>query len=181
LRTANERFVRLTAKSTPRLEFADSQERSWFQLGIPIHARSRVSHSILNRRHKCARATALAGHADRTGMSTNSLQVLRPYKWEGTWVFDDPAVGLVREPFILGIDRMIDELVRTIPGAEKGFRLIFSSQAFPGYTAKLEWRREESGGNWYFSPTYEIEGWLCPALLKYFAAAPAQLYARAEP
>jgi hypothetical protein len=113
-------------------------------------------------------------------MNANSLQVLRPYKWEGSWVFDDPSVGLVKEPFILGVDKMIDELVRTIPGAEQGFRLIFSAQPFPEYTAKLEWRREESGGSWYFSPTFGTEGWLCPALFKYFEKAPAQLYAKAE-
>ena len=76
---------------------------------------------------------------------------------------------------------MIDRLVATIPKAEQGFRLIFSPQAFPGYAAKLEWRREEAGGNWYFSPTFSIEGWLCLALFKYFEAAPKELYAKAEP
>lgn len=28
---------------------------------------------------------------------------------------------------------------------------------------KLEWAREEYGGNWYFSPEFKMEGWLCPA------------------
>lgn len=111
----------------------------------------------------------------------NALQVLRPYKHQGSWVFDDPATGLDREPFVLGIDQMIERLVAPIAGAEKGFRLIFSPRPFPGYAAKLEWRREDSGGNWYFSPTFGIEGWLCPALFKYFDAAPRELYARAEP
>ena len=31
------------------------------------------------------------------------------------WVFDDPATGLVREPFLSGIDVMIDRLIATIP------------------------------------------------------------------
>lgn len=34
-----------------------------------------------------------------------------------------------------------------LPDAEKGFRLLFSATPFPAYTAKLEWRREEFGGN----------------------------------
>src|SRR5438874_385621 len=34
----------------------------------------------------------------------NSLLVIFPYKYEGTWVFDDARVGLFREPFIAGID-----------------------------------------------------------------------------
>jgi hypothetical protein len=46
---------------------------------------------------------------------------------------------------------------------------------------KLEWRREESGGNWYYSDKYQMEGWLCPALFKYFAKAPREIYVRAEP
>ena len=68
-------------------------------------------------------------------------------EYEGMWVFDDPAVGLSREPFVAGIDTMIDRLVASIPGAERGFRLVFSARPFPGHTLKLEWRREESGGN----------------------------------
>jgi hypothetical protein len=114
-------------------------------------------------------------------MSANSLFVLRPYKDQGTWVFDDPSVGLAREPFVLGIDTMLDRLTADTPNATQGFRLIFSPRPFPGYAAKLEWRREETGGNWYFSPTYWMEGWLCPALFKYFATAPKELYAKAEP
>jgi hypothetical protein len=107
--------------------------------------------------------------------------LLKPYKLHGTWVFDDPAVNLHQEPFVLGIDEMLDRLTSKIPDAKNGFRLIFSPQPFPGYEAKLELRREEYGGNWYFSPTYQMEGWLCPALFKYFDQAPAELYARAEP
>lgn len=109
------------------------------------------------------------------------MRVLLPYRHQGLWVFDDPAVGLEREPFVCGIDDMIDRLVREVPDAANGFRLVFSSRPFPGYTAKLEWRREEHGGHWYFSPTYGGEGWLCPALFKYFERAPAELYATAEP
>ena len=111
----------------------------------------------------------------------NAISVLAPYKYEGTWVFDDPAVGLVREPFVCGIDIMIDRLTAHIPGAAKGFRLLFSPTPFPGFAARLEWRRPESGGNWYWCQEYGIEGWLCPALFKYFTDAPPELYARAEP
>jgi hypothetical protein len=110
----------------------------------------------------------------------NSLRVLAPYKYEGMWVFDDPAVGLVREPFVAGIDTMIDRLVADIPNAQAGFRLVFSMTFFPTHTVKLEWRREEGGGNWYFCPQLNLEGWLCPALFKYFDEAPSELYARAE-
>jgi hypothetical protein len=76
---------------------------------------------------------------------------------------------------------MIDVLVANIPGADNGLRLLFSASPFPGYAVKLDWRREEYGGNWYFSPDYGIEGWLCPALFKYFEAAAKEIYVKAEP
>ena len=110
----------------------------------------------------------------------NAIGIIIPYKFEGMWVFDDRDAGLLREPFVAGIDTMIDRLVASIPGAERGFRLLFSATPFPGHTVKLEWRREESGGNWYYCPQFDIEGWLCPALFNYFDKAPAALYGRAE-
>ncbi|MEW6161683.1 MAG: DUF6717 family protein [Verrucomicrobiota bacterium] len=111
----------------------------------------------------------------------NAIRILFPYRYEGAWVFDDPAAGLQREPFVCDIDTMIDRLVAEIPDAARGFKLLFSPAPFPGYAVQLEWRREEYGGNWYFCPQYGLEGWLCPALFKYFTAAPRALYAKAEP
>ncbi len=40
---------------------------------------------------------------------------------------------------------------------------------------------QESGGTWYYSDHYKMEGWLCPALFKYFPTAPREIYVRAEP
>ena len=112
----------------------------------------------------------------------NTLFVIAPYRYSGMWVVDDPTTGLVREPFVSGIDTIIDRVVedQRIVDAENGFMLIFSAQPFPGHTVKLEWRRSEYGGNWYFCPQLKIEGWLCPALFRYFETAPLELYARAE-
>jgi hypothetical protein len=76
----------------------------------------------------------------------NSLMVIVPYKYEGLWVFDDAAVGLSKEPFIAGIDTLIDKATASIPDAQHGFRAIFSGTQFPGANFKLEWRRAESGG-----------------------------------
>lgn len=122
---------------------------------------------------------ALARSASGAGM--NNIGIIVPYKYEGFWVFDDPAVSLTREPFVSGIDTTIDRLVASIPNASSGFRLLFSAAPFPGFTVALEWRRQEYGGNWYYCQQYGIEGWLCPALFRYFDRAPMELYARAEP
>jgi hypothetical protein len=76
---------------------------------------------------------------------------------------------------------MIDHLVAAIPDARRGFRLLFSASPFPGYQRKLTRLREEFGGWWYESTEPEMEGWLCPALFRYFDEAPAEIYVKAEP
>lgn len=106
--------------------------------------------------------------------------VIQPYLDYGTWVFDDERAGLVKEPFIAGIPEMINRLVQNIPNAKKGFKMFFSASPFPGHQAELEWVREESGGNWYREVGKTDEGWLCPALFKYFAEAPNSIYIRTE-
>ena len=111
----------------------------------------------------------------------NSILVIAPYRYNGTWVFDDENVGLVREPFVEGVPQMIDYLVCDTPNADSGFRMTFSDTAFPSYTHSIEWVREESGGNWYhLTGDAEMGGWLCPALSQYFPAAPAVLYLRVD-
>jgi len=111
----------------------------------------------------------------------NAISVLFPYKQNGVWMFDDSATGLCREPFVLGVGEILDKATASVPKAESGFKLFFSATPFPGHTVKLEWRREESGGNWYFCSQFGMEGWLCPALFKYFDTAPRELYAKPEP
>ncbi len=108
----------------------------------------------------------------------NTITVIHPYKYEGVWVFDDEKVGLVQEPFVSGADDIIEKLVSEIPNAENGFSLLFSATPFPGHQAEFEWKREEFGGNWYYIKELNMEGWLCPALFKYFDSAPQNIYAQ---
>jgi len=108
----------------------------------------------------------------------NVMNVIYPYKYNGTWVFDDEKFGLLQEPFVSGADDIIEKMTAKLYNAENGFILLFSSTPFPGYQIEFEWRREESGGNWYDSKLLGIEGWLCPAMFKYFDAAPTCLYAQ---
>ena len=108
----------------------------------------------------------------------NSLFAIAPYKFEDMWVFDDPKVGLLQEPFVSGADTIIDVLTEDLPNAANGFKLTFSPEPFPGYSARFVWIRPEHGGNWYSWPERGMEGWLCPALFKYFESAPRELYAK---
>jgi hypothetical protein len=113
-------------------------------------------------------------------MMANALMVIKPYWNEGTWVFDDVATGLEKEPFVEGIPEMIEDLVKEIPNARDGFRMIFSAQPFPNYQKELNWVDEDYDGNWYWDKKLKIKGWLCPALYLYFDVAPKKLYMKAE-
>ncbi|WP_298860412.1 DUF6717 family protein [uncultured Gimesia sp.] len=111
----------------------------------------------------------------------NAIMVIAPYQHQGTWVFDDSSAGLVQEPFVAGVPEMIDVIVADIPNADEGFRLIFSAKPFPEYQKKLIWLRGDSGGNYYRFEDSEMEGWICPAMFKYYKTAPLELYVKAEP
>lgn len=112
----------------------------------------------------------------------NAINIIYPYKYESMWVFDDEKVGLDKEPFVEGADTIIDHVLtlKELSNPETGFRLIFSEGEFPRYDILLEWIREGEGGNWYKSKEHQIEGWLCPALFRYFDKAPLRIYARFE-
>ena len=106
----------------------------------------------------------------------NSIRTLLPYKYYGQWVFDDPALGLVREAFVGGTDKIIDHLVVSLKQPEKGFLLIFSDRPFPDATIVLHWVGEECDGNVYQLEGTEMKGWLCPSLLKYFDKPPKEIH-----
>lgn len=97
-----------------------------------------------------------------------------------TWIFDDPSVELVDEPFVKGFQTIIDQLVAGISNARDGFCLLFSDTPFPGFQRTLNLQKEENGGAWYGLDGSDLEGWLCPALFKYFSEAPAKLYMSAR-
>jgi hypothetical protein len=115
--------------------------------------------------------------------SLNQINVIAPYWLEvaQTWVFDDPAAGLMQEPFVSGVPAMIDDLVRGFSDPRSGFRLLFSLEPFPGVHRRIDLLREEYGGHWYRDADSGLEGWLCPALQRYFTHPPQHIYVRAEP
>jgi len=111
----------------------------------------------------------------------NSINVIAPYKYLDMWVFDDPRVGLKEEPFVGGADTMIDRITAHIPNADKGFVMVFSAHPFPEGDHRLTWQRDERDGNVYRSDDLDAEGWLCPALLRYFESPPAEIYVQIKP
>jgi Family of unknown function (DUF6717) len=116
------------------------------------------------------------------GAMPAGVLTIEPYRHGEAWVFDDPATGLVREPFVAGVTEMIDRLAAAIPDAAGGFRLQFAVHPFPGHQTSLTWvRADPVEGNWYRSDDTGEEGWLCPALFCYFPTPPPKIFIRAEP
>jgi hypothetical protein len=117
---------------------------------------------------------------DRNLPNTNSIQMLGIYRTTMTWAFDDPRVGLVREPFVCGIETIIDDTFLTKTGKKPRpgdtAQLLFSENSFPGHDLVLEWESSQDGGNWYTVEGTDQRGWLCPALYHYFSVAPRKLY-----
>lgn len=111
----------------------------------------------------------------------NEINIIQPYWYLDMWVFDDPRVGLLAEPFVGGADTMIDQITAGFADARQGFVMIFSGRPFPNHQYRLEWRRQESSGNVYYSPDLNQEGWLCPALLRYFDERPAEIFVQVKP
>lgn len=111
---------------------------------------------------------------------SNAILVIFPYHNQRNWVFDDEQAGLIREPFVQGIPEMIKILVRDILHPETGFQLLFSAYPFPQYQAEITWLRAEYPGHWYAWKAEGLEGWLYPALFKYFDQPPQKIYGKAE-
>jgi len=109
----------------------------------------------------------------------NNIIVLFPYFKNGTWMFDDESVGLKGEPFVCGIPEMINYVItkKNIKNTDKGVALFVSATELPSYDLKLMWSRFEAGGNWYNCLETKTDGWLCPALYKYFNSTPSSLFA----
>ena len=114
-------------------------------------------------------------------MKSKNVQTICPYWDEGELVFDDPSVGLVREPFVAGSDDALRILASAIPGCEQRFRLLFSHLAFAGHQLVAERGEPMAGGYWYDWKAIDVQGWLCPALFKYFKEAPEKLYVEIKP
>ena len=95
------------------------------------------------------------------------------------WVFDDWRVGLVEEPFVDGMDVILDRMTQDIDGASDGVLLEMSTLRQADANALF---RDTGGrrGEW---TEYEWvgsgrTGWLCPSLFYYFEKPPQEFWLR---
>lgn len=108
----------------------------------------------------------------------NELFAIKPYQWNGLWVFDDPERGLLRESLIAGADTVLEAGTAHIPNRENGIVCVFASGPFPGHTISLRLvgPDDKMFGHNYWCEQFQVTAWLCPALLRYFPKAPRNLY-----
>ena len=115
----------------------------------------------------------------------NSIFTIHPYHDGGALVFDDPAAGLVKEALVGGTDLLLEIAARAADADPARFTLLFSDAPFPGAHAAIWLEKGELGyGDWYHVHIPEVvqgDGWLCPALLKYFPSAPAKIHFQIKP
>lgn len=115
----------------------------------------------------------------------NSIFEIQPWRDNGVWKFDDPTRNLSAEPFVCGMNEIIDYYA-----IESGIRLrdfchariTFSPLPFPNHQSKLVviGPDESMVGTWYRDSITGLEGWLCPALFKFFPVAPDTLFFRID-
>jgi len=114
----------------------------------------------------------------------NQINTILPYRSMGGWAFDDNAVGLEREPFVAGADIAIDKIVEYLGIKTDKIKMTFSKDKFPGHHIKLEYITLDpfEDGQFYsiHDDNFDLELWLCPALLKYFDEAPDEIYVKIE-
>ncbi len=101
----------------------------------------------------------------------NAIHTITPRLENGVLLFDDPARGISREPFVGGADVI---LIAAARGAGHdpvaGFPLLFSAARFPGSVEAVRGKDGE---------TYRVgqaEGWLCPVTKQYFGEYPERIY-----
>jgi hypothetical protein len=108
---------------------------------------------------------------------TNALYTIRPYRMGSVRAFDDPARGLQAEPLVAGMPEMINRVMTLQRLEGDHVTIVFSDRPFPG-ALHLTKTRPEDAGAWYrLSEPFEAEGWLCPAMLRYFPEHPQDVYA----
>lgn len=110
---------------------------------------------------------------DRTGPVLNTI---KPYWYDGAWVFDDLTRRLWTKPLVARAPAVVDQILREagLPPRQP-FALTFSDRdAFRlGYRFVLEWVRDDREGTWYRWSGTEA---LWPGLLRYFDAPLARIH-----
>jgi hypothetical protein len=101
------------------------------------------------------------------------MNVIRVYKWDDCWWFDDVEKGIVKEELVGGSPEFIENFIIEAKNIFE-FNLVFSSDELEGYDFKLTFVRFEEAG--YIYKWCGNEMWLCSVLNQYYDLAPEKIY-----
>ncbi len=106
------------------------------------------------------------------------IKTLNLYNRRGIWLFDDVEKHITEEPFVEGSSEIITEIQKRTGCSGNTISLTFSDVPFPTFQHELSWRssRDEDTWNLYRVDAFQMGGWLCPVLLRYFDTPPEKLY-----
>jgi hypothetical protein len=105
------------------------------------------------------------------------------YHKHGLWLFDDAARGLLGEPFVDGMDEIIDQVSGCIPRTHESrafIRFVFADFEALGCESVLVRDEPVHDGYFYRLEGTDMRGWLCPETLKYFPVFPDRIHFRCE-
>jgi len=93
-------------------------------------------------------------HCYITKTMSNAMMSITIYKHNGFWSFTDDERGLVHEPFVMGMDEIIDFFIEKYGDKDSATHtILFSGRKFPGsqgYLSKIKHSHEpDHGGAWY--------------------------------
>jgi hypothetical protein len=110
--------------------------------------------------------------------TSEALNLLPLYRDSGLWCFDHPALQIEKEPFVEGIDTIIDTIA-DIDCPSHGDRLVLDWSVERPKRHSLVWicRLDRPDGVWNRYELYSVgrpalRGNLCPVLGKFFGATP---------
>ena len=95
---------------------------------------------------------------------------------DGLWVYDDSKFGVREQPFVFGMDLILERMVVQVEKVEDRLNLVFASIPFPGSEFCLEFVREETEGFVYRWEEKNLQGWFSPSLRNYFPEPPPKIY-----
>ena len=108
--------------------------------------------------------------------SGNSIYRVLVRVVDGLWVYDDSKFGVREQPFVFGMDLILERMVEQVEKVEDRLNLVFSSIPFPGSEFSLGFVREETEGFVYCWEEKKLQGWLSPSLRNYFPEPPPKIY-----
>ena len=113
--------------------------------------------------------------------SGNSIYRVLVRVVDGLWVYDDSKFGVREQPFVSGMDLILERMVEQVEKVEDRLNLVFASIPFPGSEFCLEFVREETEGFVYRWEEKKLQGWLSPSLRNYFTNPPPHIYLQILP